>query len=1027
MKRNLAIGLGVLLVLVVGVGLAFASDASPTKEPESSPFFEATLQQAVDELDRKVPPPPVGLNRPAGAQAEVEYTEDPGIWIQCTPGYTRDEAQWPICHYTTDTTHWPLCDTEKWPTIHYTDDPKLWPNACGTTYTQEPAYPLCDPEYTSQPRFPRCVECYTSNVDSWPWCQPRWTDDPLIWPTDCAPGIPHFTENTSQYPVCNWKTIDPLIWPGCHYTSDAVYVDDCKEPWPTLDYTNNPQVWEHCPDEGYTTDYMRWGWCSPDYTLSPTLWPDDCTAAAPTVYTEDVAKWPWCVDDPLFTSDPRKYAYCHYTSDATEWADCAEPWPTMHYTSDPDFWKACNDPAYTQMPQRWPWCAPAYTHNSDTWPWCDPMWTRDPASMPWCTPGFTEDPVKWPNYCTGEPYTYDTTVFDWCGPMYTVDASIWFECHYTSDALLWKDCYEKEPTQDWTQNPSLFGVMCDPEYTEDPKHYPRCTYTEDPLYWADACTQAPQGDLGDAPDSTNHTAGGTMTAYPLGGPLGTQANFPTVFDPATGAPQGPIHWYPRADAWLGPWATIEVDADQTPDEDGVTNIDPPNDMPDQDGADDGLLYPVDLKDCQSTVISYSVTVAPGAPPVTRFVNLWLDYNRDGDWADSHTCTQANDAPEWAVQNQPVVLGPGTWVVQTPTFLPYNKNEDDPIWLRISIADMPAPRDPASGIVDGQGSPNGYWYGETEDYYIVPEPDPDYDIYIKDSDVDDGTVPSSSPYWTSPDIVVRNDGDCTDLTHENPTAGSNTTVCIRVRNRLSTTVQNTTVNLYWASAALGLSWPGSYNPVGNFNIASLPGLSETVQSVSWSVPALAGHFCLLARADSPPHDPIGSGPDTQVPTDLTQNNNNIAQRNSNVVNFTEIKECGFYSTTVQTETVIFDAVNTEASPTKVDIIFDSSDFPLGTGTFIVDPGSLWGDWTSLSNFNQSGNTLIPTAFPATMVDVQMAPNETARMSMTLAAEIDVRFTVEVEETWNDESVGGITYVRSLPRCVYLPIIMKETTP
>lgn len=1025
MKRNLAIGLGVLLVLVVGVGLAFASDAAPTKEPESSPFFEATLQQAVDELDRKVPPPPMGLNRPAGVQAEVQYTDDPGIWEECTPGYTSVVAQWPFCHYTSDADN--LHCQEPWPTIHYTNDPYLWPNTCGSTYTQDTTWPLCDTEYTYEPEIPRCVLCYTSDIQQWPWCQPRFTDDPLVWPDYCVPGTAQPTTDASQFPVCQWPTIDPLIWSKCHYTSDAVNVTDCKEPWPTLDYTNNPAVWEECPGEDYTQDIIRWGWCAGDiYTRDP-MWPE-CPATAVKVYTEDVEEWPWCIvkDDPLFTSDPRKYAYCHYTTDPDEWTECAEPWPTMHYTSDPLLWKACNDTAYTQDPQRWPWCAPAYTHNSDTWVWCDPMWTRDPATMPWCIPGFTEDPVKWPNYCTGEPYTYDTTLWDWCSLMYTRDADVWSECHYTSDALLWKDCFKPEPTQDWTQNPTLWGVLCDPDYTEDPKTYPRCNYTEDPKAWP-ACTQAPRGDLGDAPDSTNHTAGGTMTAYPAGGPLGTQANYPTVFDPATGLPPGPVHWYPRADAWLGPWVTVEVDADQTPDEDVVTNIDPPNDMPDQDGADDGLLYPVNLPDCQRTVISYTVTVAPAAPPVTRTVNVWIDWNRDGDWADSHTCTQANDAPEWAVQNQQIVLGPGTWVLQTPAFLPYNKNEDDPIWLRISIADQRAPRDPASGIVDGQGSPNGYWYGETEDYYIVPEPDPDYDIYIKDSGADFGSVPSSSPWWESPDIWVRDDGDCTNLTHENPTAGSSTTVCIRVRNRMSTTVQNTTVNVYWASAALGLSWPGSFSPVGNFNIPSLAGYAETVQSVSWNVPAISGHMCLLARADSPPHDPIGSGPDTVVPVDEVPNNNNIAQKNSNVVDFTEIKECGFYSTTVQTETVIFDAVNTEASPIQVDISFDSSDFPLGTGTFIVDPGSLWGDWASLSNFSTSGNTLIPTAFPATMVDVQMAANETARMTMTLAAEIDVRFTVTVEETKDGESVGGITYVRDLPRCVYLPVIMKETTP
>ncbi len=45
-------------------------------------------------------------------------------------------------------------------------------------------------------------------------------------------------------------------------------------------------------------------------------------------------------------------------------------------------------------------------------------------------------------------------------------------------------------------------------------------------------------DLGDAPDSTNH-AGVAMAAY-----AGVQARYPTVFDPATGLPQGPRHRLP---------------------------------------------------------------------------------------------------------------------------------------------------------------------------------------------------------------------------------------------------------------------------------------------------------------------------------------------------------------------------------------------------------------------------------------------------------------------------------------------------
>ena len=149
--------------------------------------------------------------------------------------------------------------------------------------------------------------------------------------------------------------------------------------------------------------------------------------------------------------------------------------------------------------------------------------------------------------------------------------------------------------------------------------------------------------------------------------------------------------------------------------------------------------------------------------------------------------------------------------------------------------------------------------------------------------------------------------------------------------------------------------------------------------------------------------------------------------ANTVAFDPITECGFYTTTVQTDTIYFDAVNTSNANATVDIQFDSSDFPVGVGTLIVEPGTLWGRWGTLTNFNQSGKTLLPTSLPAVMGGIVMAPHETARMSMTVAAEIDERFTISVVELIDSTEVGGIDYVRALPRCVYLPVIMKNLRP
>lgn len=228
-------------------------------------------------------------------------------------------------------------------------------------------------------------------------------------------------------------------------------------------------------------------------------------------------------------------------------------------------------------------------------------------------------------------------------------------------------------------------------------------------------------DLGDAPDSSNNY-GLIMTAYPMGGPAGVVANFPTVYQ--TGSPPfGPIHWQPWAIAYLGQAVTGEREADIGLDQDPTNNILPPNDVPDRDGADDGLIQPLIFPNCYPSTFNYVVTVTN---PVAQqlFFNAWCDWNRDGDWNDTMMCQPQRPAPEWAVQNQPVFLpGPGTFVMTTPTFLPWHPLPGPdalPMWMRLTLSEQPWP--PAGGTIaaGGEGPANGYQFGETEDYYVTPE-------------------------------------------------------------------------------------------------------------------------------------------------------------------------------------------------------------------------------------------------------------------------------------------------------------------
>lgn len=210
-------------------------------------------------------------------------------------------------------------------------------------------------------------------------------------------------------------------------------------------------------------------------------------------------------------------------------------------------------------------------------------------------------------------------------------------------------------------------------------------------------------DLGDAPDSTNHSMA-LMTAY-----AGVTAQFPTVFDAATGLPVGPKHRNRPLRYHLGSNITNEREADTGPDADGINNIIPLTNSKNNDGADDGLALPVALPHCQTTTITYVVTVVSGGATQAYF-NAWADFNRNGAWGNVFACSLGT-ASEWAVQNQLITLpGPGSYTF-TASFLSYNPTPSKPMWFRVSVSEAPAP------AADGQGITGGYTDGETEDYLL----------------------------------------------------------------------------------------------------------------------------------------------------------------------------------------------------------------------------------------------------------------------------------------------------------------------
>ena len=230
-------------------------------------------------------------------------------------------------------------------------------------------------------------------------------------------------------------------------------------------------------------------------------------------------------------------------------------------------------------------------------------------------------------------------------------------------------------------------------------------------------------DLGDAPDRTNNF-GRTMHAYNSQGLLQflVPANYPTVFNDGTGlGPYGPVHLNDLPVAFLGEMITHETEADLGIDEDGANNIRPAIDSADRDRGDDGVVFPINMPHCGWATIDCRVTVVD--PDVNLWVNIWLDFNRDGDWDDTAECP-AGVVHEWAVQNQYLFdLPAGLNQLTSKPFLSSHQGQGPKeIWMRITLSEQPwtGGSNPGGLGNGGSGPVANYEIGETEDYFFVPD-------------------------------------------------------------------------------------------------------------------------------------------------------------------------------------------------------------------------------------------------------------------------------------------------------------------
>ena len=238
---------------------------------------------------------------------------------------------------------------------------------------------------------------------------------------------------------------------------------------------------------------------------------------------------------------------------------------------------------------------------------------------------------------------------------------------------------------------------------------------------------------GDAPSSYNHTSSPMTTTTFV---TGTLATFPVVWDwDGTMDPAPPsygfCHYSRLVPSFLGTAPSYEQDADLTPDGDGSSNIDPPANTPDRDGSDDGVSFPSVLPDCGAATVN---VVGENNLGSNLYLNAWADWNRDGDWDDTSLCECA--VSEWMIQGYTV--SPGSFDLDIG-ISPCHPVPDptEPLWVRVTLSEM----NPLSGepwIYGGQPYPAAtscFDEGETEDYYVEPELDPECEwdklVYVND--------------------------------------------------------------------------------------------------------------------------------------------------------------------------------------------------------------------------------------------------------------------------------------------------------
>jgi len=277
--------------------------------------------------------------------------------------------------------------------------------------------------------------------------------------------------------------------------------------------------------------------------------------------------------------------------------------------------------------------------------------------------------------------------------------------------------------------------------------------------------------------------------------------------------------------------------------------------------------------------------------------------------------------------------------------------------------------------------------------------------MKDHVNDVGLQPHGfTPIWASPDIKVCHTAiECP--TSLNPIVGQRNYIFIKLRNPGpygSSVLEEGTINVYRTTPGGGAAWPLNWTQIGAMAVPVYPGV--TTVTIPWDNVPGPGHFCLLARWESP-NDPMTfEGPDINP---NTRNNNNIAWRN---VDSVALFAGG------QAQVRPFAIGNTLTRAARSSVVFSQVGAPFQTagGRLVVDLGpTLFERWARGGKvgkaIRQVGTTQFEILDPsqASLDNIELNPRERLTFSLSFSATVATREPIAVNVTQFGPDTTGAT--------------------